>query len=61
MLKLVYAEIFMLFGPSDRKLSHFQNLAFPINCNGISCCSEMFNLSKKYISIQNKVTCNRTV
>ena len=30
MLKLVCAENFMLFGLSDRELSYFQNLAFPI-------------------------------
>ena len=37
MLKLVSVENFMLFGPSDSELTRFQDLAFPIHFNGISC------------------------
>ena len=53
MLKLVCAENFKLFGPSDSELNHFQDLAFPIHSNGICCCSEIFSL-KPQIPVQSK-------
>ena len=36
MLQLVADENFMLFGPSDSELTHFQDLAFPLHFNEIS-------------------------
>ena len=43
MLNLVCAENSMLFLLSGSELPHFQNLAFPVQSNGICRCSEFFS------------------
>ena len=67
-LKLVCAENFKLFGPSDSELTHFQDLDFPLPFNEFvavvkffHCSSKFWSYVKKYLIIQNKVTHDRTV